>query len=112
LVGRPRDFGRRLGFWKQLGSLRLLGFVKAETNPYSHKCHPMEHLLFSTLYSGFICQGGKILSGKINFGKILPGKNSVPKLIRVGVKILSPRGLERVKRNFGAKHRRIFGSYF
>ncbi len=38
-------------------------------------------------------RGGGILSGKLTLGKILPGKNSVPKL-KNGVKILSPRGLE------------------
>ncbi len=32
------------------------------------------------------CIPGGILSGKINFGKILPGKNSVPELFN-GVKI-------------------------
>ncbi len=38
-------------------------------------------------------EGGKFYPGKLILGKILPGKNSVPKL-KNGVKILSPRGLE------------------
>ncbi len=53
----------------------------------------------------------KFCPGKLTFGKILPGKNYVPEL-KKGGKILSPQGLERVKRKFGAKHRRSFGSYF
>jgi hypothetical protein len=54
---------------------------------------------------------GKLCPGELTLGKILPGKNSVPKL-KNGGKISVPSGFEREKSTFGAKHRRILGLHF
>jgi hypothetical protein len=53
-------------------------------------------------------RGGEFCPGKLTLGEILPVKNSVPELGVNGVTVLSPRGLEGLKR----KCQRIFGLYF
>jgi hypothetical protein len=53
----------------------------------------------------------KFYPGKLNSENILPGKNSVPSL-KMGIKILSPWGLEGLKGNSAQSAEEVFGSYF